>query len=56
MQKHGILDGLNGEEKVCPGDYIVTDRKGRYYVLKAVEFEAMYEPYDPAPHPTGTSS
>lgn len=46
MQKHGILDGLNGEETVCPGDYIVSDRKGRYYRLSAVEFEAMYEPYE----------
>ena len=45
MQKHGILDGLNGEETVCPGDYIVTDRKGRYYVMKAVDFEEQYEPH-----------
>lgn len=56
MQKHGLLDGLNGEEKVCPGDYIVTSRNGNYYVLKPEDFEAMYEPYDPTPHPTGTSS
>src|SRR4029077_2351396 len=47
MQRHGILDGLNGGERVCPGDYIVTDRKGRYYVVKAEEFETQYEPYDP---------
>ena len=52
MQKHGILDGLNGEEVVCPGDYIVTDRKGRYYRLSAVDFEAQYEPYNNTPHPT----
>lgn len=44
MQKHGILDGLNGEETVCPGDYIVTDSKGRYYVFKGPEFEATFEP------------
>lgn len=50
MQKHGILDGLNGEETVCPGDYIVTDRKGNYYRLSAGEFEALYEPYEPTPH------
>lgn len=53
MQKHGILDGLNGEETVCPGDYIVTHPKGHYYVVKTVDFEAMYEPYEvtatPAP-------
>src|SRR3954453_245820 len=41
MQKHGILNGLNGEEVVCPGDYIVTNHKGNYYVLKAVHFEAQ---------------
>jgi hypothetical protein len=52
MQKHGLLDGLNGEEIVCPGDYIVTDRKGRYYRLKADEFEAQYEPYESAAQPT----
>lgn len=48
MQKHGTLDGPNGEETVCPGDYIVTDRKGHYYVLKALDFEAQYEPYERA--------
>ena len=52
MQKHGLLDGLNGEETICPGDYIVTDRKGRYYRLPAVEFEAQYEPYNQTAHPT----
>jgi hypothetical protein len=52
MQKHGLMDGLNDEETVCPGDYIVTDRKGRYYRLSAAEFEAMYEPYAPAAHQT----
>lgn len=50
MQKHGLLDGLNGEEIVCPGDYIVTDTKGRYYILKPEQFEAMYEPYIPTAH------
>lgn len=54
MQKHGILDGLNGEEVVCPGDYIVSDRKGRYYRLSAADFEAQYEPYEPVAHPTPT--
>lgn len=55
FQKHGILgDGVNGEELVCPGDYIVTNVKGRYYVLKSAEFEGMYEPYEPVPTPTPT--
>ena len=51
MQIHGLLDGLNDEEVVCPGDYVVTDRKGRYYVIKAADFEAQYEPYEPVPTP-----
>jgi hypothetical protein len=51
MQKHGLLDSLNGEEIICPGDYIVTDAKGNYYRLPAAQFEAMYEPYEPVAHP-----
>lgn len=51
MQKHGLLDGLNGEETVCPGDYIVTNRKGEYYILKPGDFEGMYEPYETKAHP-----
>lgn len=46
MQNHGILNGLNGEETICPGDYIVTDRKGNYYKMTAVEFEEQYEVYN----------
>lgn len=52
MQKHGLLQGLNGEETVCPGDYIITDRKGNYYILKPGDFEGMYEPYQSTAHPT----
>lgn len=52
MQRHGeITNGLNHEDEiVCPGDYIVTDMKGRHYRVKAVEFEAGFEPYSPAAH------
>lgn len=52
MQRHGeLVNGLNGEEEiVCPGDYIVTDPKGRHYRVPAAEFEARYEPYNPAAH------
>ena len=46
MQKHGVLEGLNGEEIVCPGDYIVTHPKGHHYVVKTTDFERLYEPYD----------
>lgn len=51
MQKHGLLDGLNGEETICPGDYVVTDAKGRYYRLSSSDFEAQYELYEPVAHP-----
>jgi len=54
MQKHGLLDGLNGEEIVCPGDYIVTNPKGEYYILKPERFEEMYEPYEPKGTPSQT--
>ena len=52
MQRHGqIINGLNQEEEiVCPGDYIITDSKGRHYRLHSHEFEAQYEPYDPTPN------
>lgn len=48
FRRHGIIDGLNGEEEtVHPGDYIVTDTKGRYYRRSLKDFEAMFEPYEP---------
>lgn len=46
MQKHGLLNGINGEEIVCPSDYIVTTRKGDYYKLSSADFEAQFEPYE----------
>lgn len=51
MQNHGFLDGINGEEIICPGDYIVTDRNGEYYRLSRGEFESQYELYAPPPRP-----
>ena len=47
MEEHGMIEGLNGEEKICPGDYIVTRRDGSLYRMPASEFEAMYEPTRP---------
>lgn len=47
MHRHGLIMGLNGEEEtVHPGDYILTDPKGRFYRRSQMEFDAMYEPYD----------
>lgn len=46
MARHGFLDdGVNGEEIVCPGDYVVDDRNGLPYRLSLGEFESQYEPY-----------
>lgn len=47
MSLHGQLTWTRtGEEElVCPGDYVVTDAKGRFYAMSAKNFEAMYEPY-----------
>ena len=45
MTRHGFLDGVNGEETVCPGDYIVIDREGLPYRLSRGEFESQYEHY-----------
>jgi len=49
MHKHGLIEGVNGvEETVHPGDYILTQKThGHFYRRSAVEFEAMFEPYEP---------
>lgn len=52
MQRHGLLNGLNGEEVICPGDYIVTNKQGLLYRMRSVDFEAQYEPYDTVAHPS----
>lgn len=47
MRRHGLITGLNGEEEtVHPGDYILTDTKGRFYRRSLKDFEANFEPYD----------
>lgn len=51
MAMHGLLDGMNGEEYICPGDYIVTNRNGLYYRMSRGEFESQYELYAPPPRP-----
>lgn len=45
MVRHGVLDGVNGEEVVCPGDYIVINRERLPYRLGRGEFESQYERY-----------
>jgi len=43
-ERHGVLDSGDGEELVCPSDYIVTDRRGVAYRFSRGEFESQYEP------------
>jgi hypothetical protein len=45
MRRHGVLDGANGLEYICPSDYVVTDRDGNPYRVSRGEFESQYEPY-----------
>lgn len=50
MQHHGLLNNelaLNPDEVVHPGDYIVTNAKGKYYAQRPETFEALYEEYEP---------
>lgn len=49
MHKHGLIADPNGDEEIVhPGDYILTQKThGHFYRRAAVEFEAMFEPYDP---------
>lgn len=49
MHKHGLIESPNDPdgEIVHPGDYIVTDTKGRFYRRGQAEFEALFEEYDP---------
>lgn len=49
IQKHGELHGERAikEERICPGDYIVTDPHGKFYRMRTEMFETLYEPYPP---------
>lgn len=54
MQHHGMIHpdvAVNEDEIVHPGDYIVTNRKGKYFAQRSEQFEAMYEPYEVAATP-----
>ena len=54
MERHGFLQGLNGDEIICPGDYIITDRNEVHYRMGRGEFESQYELYAPPPRPSRT--
>ena len=44
QDKHGWIDTQNGGEVVAPGDWIVTDSKGRVTVYDRPCFAEMFEP------------
>ena len=39
----GVVDTLEGEQVVTPGDWIITGIKGEHYPCKPDIFEATYE-------------
>lgn len=50
MERHGFLpDGRDGEQAICPGDYVVTDRNGFHYRMSRGAFESVYELWSPPP-------
>ena len=60
MQDHGWIDTSKGGHIVCPGDWIITGIKGKYYPCKPDVFYATYVPscdesslddYEPMPSP-----
>jgi hypothetical protein len=40
---HGVIETLEGNHIVCPGDYIITGIKNEHYPCKPDIFEASYE-------------
>lgn len=47
MHEHGFLDtleGKDGAQVVCPGDWIITGVKGERYPCKPDIFKATYDP------------
>jgi len=40
----GVIDTLEGEHVVTPGDWVITGVKGEHYACKPDIFELTYEP------------
>lgn len=40
---HGWIDTLEGDEEVCPGDWIITGIEGEHYLCKPDIFEETYD-------------
>ena len=44
IKEHGLISTLEGDHRVCPGDWIITGVKGEQYPCKPDIFEQTYEP------------
>ena len=61
MSDHGWLETSEGGQRVCPGDYIVTDAQGQRSACKPDVFIARYQAMGPHSHaapdhdPVGTA-
>ena len=44
LRTHGVIETLEGEHIVCPGDMIIKGVEGEYYPCKPNIFEKTYEP------------
>lgn len=48
LSDHGWIKTLEGEHRVCPGDWIIRGLAGEYYPCKPDIFAATYEPVEEA--------
>jgi hypothetical protein len=55
MLSHGMMApevSVEEDAIVHPGDYIVTHPTGKFYPMRQEDFERMFEPHVPTPHPS----
>jgi hypothetical protein len=47
MHDHGWIDEFEGGDRVCPGDWVVTDSKGFHFMMRDDTFRKTYEEHCP---------
>lgn len=45
MEDHGVIETIEGDYTVCPGDWIITGVEGERYPCEPVIFAKTYEPW-----------
>ncbi len=40
---HGFLVTATGEHRICPGDWIITNKNGDHYTRKPTSFKETYD-------------